>query len=155
VQALKDPGFPNSLQLMLDRGTPVVITDGLAKRLSSHPAILENRNLTILKVGGSPKTLLKLTREELKPIRDKLLAPMGIKFDAPNKIELYLFGDNHFVMENINDETADVTIDLPQISTVRKALLLPQGGGNAELSLSGISVKIRISPRTLVAVEYH
>jgi hypothetical protein len=154
VQALKDPGFPGSLQRMLDKGTPVIITDGLAKRLTSHSAILKNKNLTVLQVQGTPKQLLKLTREELKPIRDKLLAPMGMKFDAPNKVELYLFGDNYFVMENINDEAVDVTLDFPHVSNVSKALVLPEDGGNAELSQSGNSVKIRISPRTLVAVEY-
>ncbi|HEV2619737.1 MAG TPA: hypothetical protein VGU23_07345, partial [Acidobacteriaceae bacterium] len=83
VQALKDPDFPAALQRMLERETPVVITDGLAKRLTSHPVILASKSLTILKVAGSPKALLKMSRDEIKPFRDKLLAPMGIKFDAP------------------------------------------------------------------------
>ena len=154
VQALKDPGFPDALQRMLDKGIPVVITDGLAKRLTSYPAILTNKNLTILKVKGSSKALLKLTREELKPIRDKLLAPMEMKFDAPNKVELYLFGDKHFVVENMNDEAVEVTLDLPHISTLRKALVLPEDADHTVLSQSSNSVSIRISPRTLVAVEY-
>jgi hypothetical protein len=154
VQALKDPGFPDALQRMLDKGTPVVITDGLAKRLTSHPAILASKNLTVLKVGGSPKTLLNMTREELRPVRDTLLAPMGIQFDAPSKVELYLFGDNHFVVENINDEAVEVTLGLPRASTFRKALVLPERTGIAELSENLNSVKIQLSPRTLVAVEY-
>ena len=154
VQALKDPGFTAILQRMLDKGTTVLITDGLAKRLAGQQAILGNKNLTVLDVQGSPKALLKLTREELKPIRDKLLAPLGMKFDAPNRVELYLFGNNYFVVENINDEAVDVTLDLPHVSNVRKALTLPEDGGNAELSESGNSVRIRLSPRTLVAVEY-
>jgi tRNA uridine 5-carbamoylmethylation protein Kti12 len=154
VQALKDPGFPDALQRMLDKGIPVVITDGLAKRLTSYPAILTNKNLTILKVKGSSKALLKLTREELKPIRDKLLAPMEMKFDAPNKVELYLFGDKHFVVENMNDEAVEVTLDLPHISTLRKALVLPEDADHTVLSQSGNRASIRISPRTLVAVEY-
>ncbi len=154
VQALKDPYFPAALQRMLDKGTPVVITDGLAKQLAGNQAILENKNLTVLKVQGSPKTLLKLTREELKPIRDKLLAPMGLKFDAPNEVELYLFGADYFVVENFNDEAVDVTLDFPRVLKVKKALTLPEDATNVGLSQSGNSVKIRISPRTLVAVEY-
>jgi hypothetical protein len=154
VQALKDPGFPDALQRMLDKGTPVVITDGLAKRLTSYQAILTNQNLTVLKVKGSSKALLKLTREELKPVRDKLLAPMDIKLDAPSKVELYLFGDNYCVLENINDEAIDVTLEVSRASTFRKALVLPEGPDNTVLSQSGNSVSIRISPRTLVAVEY-
>ena len=154
VQALKEPNFPSSLQRMLGKGTPVVITDGLAKRLTSYPELLQNKNLTVLKVNGSSRGLLKMTREEIKPFRDKLLAPFGIKFDAPSKVELYLFGDNHFVVENINDETVDIMLDLPHISNADKVLTLPGDGGNAKISQSGNSLKISISQRTLVAVEY-
>jgi hypothetical protein len=78
-----------------------------------------------------------------------------LKFDAPNKVELYLFGDNHFVVENINDEAVEVTLDLPHVSTLRKALVLPEDTDHTMMSQTGKSVNIRISPRTLVAVEYH
>jgi hypothetical protein len=105
-------------------------------------------------VEGDPKNLLKLTREELKPIRDKLLAPMGLQFDAPNKVGLYMFGDNNFIVEYFNDETVDVTLDFARASDVRKILILPEDG-NAKISQSKNSVRIRdLSPRTLVAVEY-
>ncbi len=76
--ALKEPGFSGRLQSMLNAGKPVVITDGLAK-LISNQSLLENKNLTILKVDDDPKKLLKLNREELKPLRDKLLAPARIE----------------------------------------------------------------------------
>ncbi|HZL10343.1 MAG TPA: hypothetical protein VFC65_10125 [Prolixibacteraceae bacterium] len=153
VQVLKDPGFVVKLQRMIDKGTPIVVTDGLANRLITHTDLL--KKLTVLPVNGSPKTLLKMGREEIKPFRDKLLAPFGIKFDAPNKVELYLFGDNTFAIENINDEAVDVTLELPKVSKVSKALVLPEEGGDAELSLSGNKVKIRISPRALAVVDYN
>jgi hypothetical protein len=153
VQSLKEPGFSGKLQKMLDSGKPVVITDGLAKRLSNQ-GLLNNENLMVLKVQGAPKDLLKLTRENLKPLRDKLMAPMGLKFDAPNKVALYLFGDNYFVVENFNDEPVDVVLDFKNISKVRKILLLPEDG-TADLSQKINSVSINnLSPRTLVTVEY-
>ncbi|MDQ2719796.1 MAG: hypothetical protein M3Z26_08585 [Bacteroidota bacterium] len=152
VQVLKDPGFVAKLQRMLEKGTPVVVTDGLSKRLDAHPDIV--KQLTVLPVNGSPKTLLKMTRDEIKPFRDKLMAPFGMKFDAPNKVELYLFGEDTFAVENINDEAVDVILELPKVTSVSKALILPEDGGNVELSLSGKSVKIRISPRTLAVVDY-
>ena len=102
VHALKEPGFSGKLQSMLNAGKPVMITDGLAKLLSNQ-SLLTNKNLTVLKYGDDPKNLLKLSREELKPLRDKLLAPMGMKFDAPNKVSLYLLGSNYVVIENFND----------------------------------------------------
>ena len=154
VQAIESPDFTATLQRMLDKGTPVVITDGLAKKLATNPAIFSNKNLTVLNVQGSPKTLLKMTREQIKPYRDKLLAPLGMKFDAPNKVELYLFGDNTFVVENINEEAVDVTLELPKITNASKALVLPENGGSGELSLNGKSVKMQISANTLLVVEY-
>lgn len=154
VQALKDPAFVSKFERFVNKGAPVLITDGLAKRLNAHIAYLNNVNLTILPVKGSPKTLLNMTREQIKPYRDKLLAPMGIKFDAPSKVELYLFGDNTFVVENVNTEAVDVTLEFPKVSTVNKSLVLPEESGSADLSLSGNSVKINISGNTLVAVDY-
>lgn len=154
VQILKKPGFSSTLQEILDKGTPVVITDGLANRLTNQ-ALLKRGNLTVLNVDGEPKNLLKLTREELNPIRDKLLAPLGMHFDAPNKVGLYLFGDNYFVIENFNDRPVDVTLDLASVSDVRKVLMLPEEE-NTELSRNQNSVSIQnLSPRSLITVEYH
>jgi hypothetical protein len=155
VQVLRDAAFPDALRRMLDKGASIVITDGLDKRLTSHPAILNDPKLTVLHVGKSPRQLLQLTREELKPIRDKLLAPLEVGFDAPSKVELYLFGQNSFVVVNINDKEVEVTLELAHISDAHKALVLPEDQGSVELSQSGNSMKIRLSPRTLVAVEYH
>ena len=90
VHALKDPQLCDKLGTMLSAGTPVLVTDGLARKLP--PTLTDNKNLLVLKVGGKPKDLLDLTREQLQPIRDKLLAPFGLRFDAPNKVALYLIG---------------------------------------------------------------
>jgi hypothetical protein len=155
VQALKDPVFPEALKRMLNKGTPVVITDGLAKRLTAYPDILNNGNLSVLQVGGSPKKLLKMTREELAPLRNKLLAPLGMKFDAPAKVELYLFGDNYFVVENINDNAVDVTLELPRVSGTTKLLTLPESGNTAELTVNQHQVNVRnLSARSLIVVQY-
>ena len=67
VHALKDPHLAGKLQTMLQAGKPLLITDGLAAKLSS--SILENKAITTLKVQGNPKGLLELTRSELESIR--------------------------------------------------------------------------------------
>jgi hypothetical protein len=152
IHALKDPDFAGKLRRMLAAGKPVLITDGLAERLTSVD--LDSENLTILKVGGSPRSLLKLTRQQLKPIRDKMLAPLGMKFDAPNKVALYLIGDGCLIVENFNDEPIDASIEFSRPVAARKALVLP-GDGNADFSQSGAMLTFtKISPRTLVAIEY-
>ena len=152
VHTLKDPDFPDKLRKMLSANKSVLITDGLAKRLSN--VSLKGENLTILTVNGNPRGLLKLTREELKSIRDKLLAPFGMKFDAPNKVALYLVGENCLVVENFNDEPADVSLEFSEPVKARKALVLPIDG-NVKFSCSRGKLSFtKITPRTLVAVEY-
>lgn len=152
VHALKDPQFPGKLRAMLDAGKPVLITDGLAGRLKDlNPA---GGNPAILKVGGKPRGLLELSREELKPIRDKMLAPLGISFDAPNKVALHLIGENCLIVENFNDEHINVSVEFRGPLDARAALILP-GGGGVDFSCRGRKlIFTEITPRTLVAVEY-
>jgi hypothetical protein len=168
VHALKEPDFASKLEKMLDAKKPVLITDGLAKRLNTINT--DNENLTVLKVNGNPRSLLKLTREELKPVRDKLLAPFGIRFDAPNKVALYLIGESArrtadkparrtagehcLIVENFNDEPVDASLEFSKPIEARKTLVLPLEG-NVEFSCSQGKLKFtKVTPRTLVAVEY-
>lgn len=155
VHALKDPNFPNKLEKMLKTKKPVLITDGLAERLNH--VNLDYDNLTILDVKDNPHSLLNLNREELKSIRDKLLAPFGIRFDAPNKVALYLIDDNYLAIENFNDKPISVTIELPQLTEageISTVLVLPVDG-NAGFSCNHRKLEFaKITPRTLVVVEY-
>ena len=152
VHALKDPALPDKLQKMLAAGKPVLMTDGLAERL---PGVGLNRdNLIILKVGVNPRVLLELTREQLKPIRDRLLAPFAMKFDAPNKVALYLIDDDCLIVENFNDEPVDVSVEFAKASSARKTLVLPADGGVDFSAAQGKLNLAKITPRTLVAIEY-
>lgn len=152
VHALKDPGLPSKLQGMLAAGKPMLMTDGLTDRL---PGVdLKRDNLTILKVSGNPRGLLELTREQLKPIRDKLLAPFAMKFDAPNKVALYLIGDGGLIVENFNEEPVDVFVEFAGAATARKTLVLPAEGGVDFSAAQGRLNLRKITPRTLVAIEY-
>jgi hypothetical protein len=152
VHAFKDPQLRRKLSAMLNAGTPVLTTDGLAHKLP--PTFIGDRNLVVLKVNGKPNSLLDLTREQLKPIRDKLLAPLGLRFDAPNKVALYLFGDHCIAVENFNDEAITATVEFAQPIQATKTLVLPVDG---QAEFSGQSGKIefaKITPRTLVVLAY-
>ncbi len=152
VHALKDRDFPYELRNMLNAKKPVLITDGLAKKLKG--VNLEDENLTVLKVDGNPHNLLKLTRDELNSIRNKMLEPFGIRFDAPNKVALYLIGDDCLVVENFNDEPIDASLEFPKPVKAQKKLVLPIYG-NVELSCTAKRVNFaKVTPRTLIAVEY-
>jgi hypothetical protein len=152
VHALKDPQWRDKLGTMLTAGTPVLVTDGLAKKLP--PALTDNKNLLVLQVDGKPSRLLDLTREQLQPIRDKLLAPLGLRFDAPNQVALYLIGDHCIAIENFNDEP--ITASLKFASPVRatKSLVLPTDG-QADFSCTAGKIEFtKITPRTLVVLTY-
>ncbi|MCP4259171.1 MAG: hypothetical protein GY774_16935 [Planctomycetes bacterium] len=153
VHALKDEEFPCKLKKMLAAGKPVLITDGLAGRLDG--VNLADENLAILIVKGKPRSLLELTREQIKPIRDKLLEPLGITFDAPNKVALYLIGENYLIVENFNDEPINATLTFTKPVSPRKKLVLPNVG-EAKISTSrGGRLNIsKITSRTLVVIEY-
>ena len=152
VHALKDPAFADKLRSMLAANKPVLITDGLAKRLPGLD--LENRNLTVLKLDGNPRNLLKLTREQINPIRNKLLAPFGLTFDAPNKVALYLIGEHSLIVENFNDEAIDATLEFSEPVRARQILILP---GDGNVNFAGTKKKLsltNITPRSLVVFEY-
>ncbi len=152
VHAFKDPQLRKKLSTMLNAGTPVLTTDGLANKIS--PTFIGDKNLIVLKVNGKPKSLLDLTREQLKPIRDKLLAPLGIRFDAPNKVALYLIGDHCLAVENFNDETITASLELAQPIKAEKSLVLPVDG-QAEFSREAGKIDFtKITPRTLVVLTY-
>jgi len=153
VHALSEPGFSGKLKRMLEAGKPVVITDGLARAMADQE-LLKNKNLTVLKLDKDPKNLLKLSQADLRPIRDKLMAHLGLQFDAPNKVAFYLFGNNNLIIENFNDEPADVTIRFNQISDIKMILTLPVNA-NAEMARDMNKISIhQLAPRTLVAFEY-
>jgi hypothetical protein len=155
VHALKDPDFTAKLKKMLDAGKPVLMTDGLAGQLDQ--ALVKNPNVTVLNVAGNPKNLLNLTREQLKPIRDKLLKPFGLKFDAPNKVALYLIGQDRMVIENFNDEPIAAALEFSRpvrLLNTHDILTLP-GNANVEVYCTNRLFEFtKISPRTLIAFEY-
>jgi hypothetical protein len=152
IHAMKDPQLNDRLAAMLKAGTPVLVTDGLAAKLPSDLA--SDKNLTVLKVDGKSNNLLKLTREELKPIRDKLLAPLGLSFDAPNKVALYLFGDHCVAVETFNNEPITATLKFAQPVNATKSLILPTDG-KADFSCAAGKIEFtKITPRTLVVLQY-
>jgi len=90
VHALKDAELPAKLEKFIRKGKPVLVTDGLARRLEGK-VTLNAPNVQILPVRGDPKTLLALSQEELDRLRTPLLKPLKTTFRAPNEMGLYLY----------------------------------------------------------------
>jgi len=152
VHALKDSQLNGKLAALLKAGAPVLVTDGLAAKLPAE--LTSDKNLLTLKVAGKPNSLLNLTRADLKPIRDKLLAPFGLRFDAPNKVALYLIGDDCIVVENFNKESVTATLEFARSVKPTKSLVLPVNG-QADFSHSAGRIDFTtITPRTVVVLTY-
>jgi hypothetical protein len=110
LHALKDQEFAAKLSRFIKSGKPVLITDGLAHKLKDSMK-LDARNVRVLAVNGNPKSLLELGSNALDEIRSPLLKPLRTLFRAPNKVALYLFRDGSWVVENFNEEPADVELN--------------------------------------------
>jgi hypothetical protein len=110
VHALKDPKLTERLSAFIASGKPVLVTDGLAVRLSGKMN-LDASNVRVLRLSGDPKSLLKLPQAALDALRQPLLGPFGRRFESPNRVALYLFEDGSHVIENFNDEPVTVKLD--------------------------------------------
>ncbi len=110
VHALKDPGLVEKLSRLIESGRPVLITDGLAKRMAGKVG-LDGPNVLQLKVNGAPASLLKLPGSETDSLRTRLLQPFQTEFQAPNRTALYLFDDGSWVVENFSDQPAQVKLN--------------------------------------------
>jgi len=109
VHALKDPEFITKVALFIASGRPTLLTDSLAERLD--PNLVKARNVRVLPVNGDPKSLLRLTQQDLDPIRAPLLQPLNTTFRAPNQVGLYLFAGGSYVVENFGDQEAAVELN--------------------------------------------
>jgi hypothetical protein len=151
VQALKDPLFKDKFKKMLSANKPLLITDSLAQKLG---ILAQNKNVIVLPVNGNTHSLLKLSREQLDEIRDKMLEPLGIKFDAPNKVGFYLIGNDLMAIENFNINTIDVNISTKFPMNAKVLLTLPQEK-SVSSEFTGNNLKLnRIPQRTLVVIKY-
>ncbi|MBI4663612.1 MAG: hypothetical protein HY735_32830 [Verrucomicrobia bacterium] len=102
THALKDSGLIAKLAKFIAAGKPVLLTDGLVKKLGDA-VDLNKSSVRILAVKGDPKSLLQLSQKELDDLRRPLLRPFQGSFQAPNQVALYLFQDGSWVVENFSD----------------------------------------------------
>lgn len=107
VHALKDKDFISKFEKFISSGNVAIVTDGLERRIGDR-VNLKRDNVILLKVNRNPKSLLQFTKDDLDKIREVALKPFNISFKAPNKVALYIFSDGSYVIENFNDEPAEV-----------------------------------------------
>jgi hypothetical protein len=114
MHALADGDLVDKLITFIASGKPVLLTDGLAKKLKGRIE-LNVSNVGVLQVKDKPRVLLQIPQKRLDAIRQPLLTPLGIMFQAPSKATLYLFRDGSWVVENFNDNVVEVKLNERQL----------------------------------------
>jgi len=110
IHALKDPDLVPKLSTFIKAGKPTLLSDGLAEALTNRIK-LDAANVHILSVRQDPKSLLETSQEQLDQLRQPLLQPFQMSFQAPVRVSLYLFEDKSWVIENFRDDPAEVNLN--------------------------------------------
>jgi hypothetical protein len=110
LHALADTNLAQELGRFIQTRRPVLLTDGLARRLAGQVNLTAS-NIYVLAVGGRPNSLLALPQERLNGLRAPLLDALHATFQAPNRVSLYLFTRGGWVVENFNDQPVEVTLN--------------------------------------------
>ncbi len=107
-QACTDPNLAAELKLYLKSGRQAVLTDALAKVISS------SLNLTNVQVVTLPRPLdylLVQPQASLDNFRTPLLDALNLSFHAPAQVALYVFSPNGWVIENFNNQPVAVVFN--------------------------------------------
>ena len=151
IHILKDPSYKEKMDKFLSDGKPVLISDGLANQIEN---LDQYDNLQVLNVKGNPRDILRLSRAEVNEMRNKMLKPLGLSFDAPTMVSLYLMGEDLIIIENFKDEAVSVTLETEFSMNPEVKLILPSTENvSNEFGVNKL-IFTEIPPRTLVAVSY-
>ena len=100
---------------------------------------------------AAPRDLMKLPAEEITALRKTALDPLGLALEGPSGVSLYLLGDRKVVVENFNEEPAEMRLAIPDAASYRLALTLGRPG--AELRPQRGSLTVTVPGRSLVSAE--
>lgn len=147
--SLASPGCSERIADLIDANTPVLLTEGLAARLTDQ-TLLEDSLVDVLPVEEDPEDLLELEDATVDPIRSHLLEPLGISMDAPVGVGVYLFEGEEapVVLENFNDESAEVAVRMDR--SLSPVLTIP-GESDVVVSDRDSGLEIELPGRSLIA----
>lgn len=150
VQALKHPQTPAVIAKIMEAKTPVLLTRQLAEKLPKDLRL--EGNVEVLDIPADAWELVNLPRERLRAIRKHLLTPLGMEFEAPSRVALYLFDEGLVAVENFNDFEVEAQVTLRGASRPELALALPAGSTKVMAAENGATLKIQ--PRSLAMLRF-
>ena len=148
--ALEDPGCSNRVAALLEAGTPVALTEGIASRLADQ-ALLEKAGIKVIPTEDDAENIYDIDPSTLDAIRAHLLEPLSIGLEAPIGVALYLFegSENPVILDNFTDEPAE--IKFRSEATYSPNLTIP-ADANVETEHTDNGLRIVLPERTLIAL---
>lgn len=157
---LHDAGWPAAVKGALESGRPVLVTPAFLEEAAAvgearglDVAALKERAIVLPTVSDRNRwePVEAMSEGELNALRARALDPMGITFQAPARVSLYLFGDDVVVIENFRDESARCELRLEGWAGFEHVLQMPATGAAAVPG--GSTGEMLLPPRSLVALQ--
>lgn len=130
------------------------------------PLLLMNRYskgmLFVLTIPENLNDLYRLPQPVLTAIKTYLLQQFPVQLDAPSQVSLFVYDDNHFVVESFRDAPVDVTVSILGVhSNIRNIAtgaivsgepVPPRPKGQMPLTAERTSFKLTIMPHSFIAL---
>ena len=152
-QTLHAPNWKACLREALAGGKPVLVSRSFLQEASHEFPDLAAKSVVLPPPSGPNdwRALDEMNQSELDALRDRATASLGLRFHAPNRVALYLFGTDVAVIENFRDEPVRCSLQIRGWKGMRKALSLPHQATDAGESVIGGVVEL--PARSLVVLE--
>ncbi|MGC9329915.1 MAG: hypothetical protein ACP5I1_19930, partial [Candidatus Hinthialibacter sp.] len=146
--SLHDEQLTEKLEQMLADQKPVLVTNHLAEKL---PSSLKKQldDSMILDVPEDLWDLMNLPENRLRSIRNALLKPFGLEFDAPTRVALYMFSNDIYGIENFNNKEIKAVLK-KKSSKTRLTTILTLPEQNNSLSVTPGQAEIAVPARGLI-----
>ena len=135
----------------ISSGKPTLVTQQFAEQYLKGDE-QKAAGVIILDVTRDAWPLMNLNAETLQPIRDAMLRPFGMEFEAPTRVSLYLFGNSLVVIENFNGRPVDVRLKRTNVSTPSVVLAMP--ANSCAMEVRGDDARLKLLARSLVVLKY-
>jgi len=151
VQAVHETDAAAKIARLIDAGTTVGITDGLAAALDGRIDTAAP-NVHILPVAGKPAALLDLSPARVNELRRTMLAPLGVALEAPTRVAIYLLGDDLLAVESFRDAPAEIVLTLNGLTEATLEHVLPPAA-EPHLDRDGQTLRLALPARSLALLR--
>ncbi|MEW6234989.1 MAG: hypothetical protein AB1656_06355 [Candidatus Omnitrophota bacterium] len=150
-QILKDSTAADQLKKWIKEEKPLLVTSHLREKLPA--ALFEGaQNLQTLETPDDLWKLMDLPPERIQSIRNTLLKPYGVEFEAPSRTALYLYEGGLVVIENFNDAEIEAKLTLDSKAVPQIDLTIPES--KVVLEAKPGSANIRLPGRSLMVLQF-